>query len=87
MPSKERHLARAEEIATAWEEHHMKAANIVDDVSKREWSRGFVCAVALILETHADEVVAADVLRANRSAVAHADPEDIETLKRYGLIP
>lgn len=52
-----------------------------------EFTKGYVCAVACILRTHDEPVVAADVLRCNRpDDWSQIDEYDREIIEKAGLL-
>ena len=56
----------------------------------KAWNKGFrdgyFCAVANILRTHGEDVVARDVLRGFGAVdIENLNPDDFEVLKQYGL--
>lgn len=57
---------------------------------KDEWSRGYYCAIAMMLKrNYAEGVSGPDTGELFRSGGdwRQADPEDIETFRRHGLLP
>lgn len=53
-----------------------------------EWERGYICAVANIIHTHGDTVIAKDVLMGcSNPDWTHIDSYDVKTLVKAGLIP
>lgn len=57
---------------------------------KDNWSRGYFCAVAVLLKLNYSEGVSgpdADELFRSGGDWRRADPEDIETFRRHGLLP
>lgn len=53
----------------------------------REWSRGYFCAVANILRTHGDDVIAKDAARGGGiPSIDEVCPEDLEILVKHGVL-
>lgn len=58
-----------------------------DKEAAREWSRGYFCAIANILRTHGDDVIAKDAARGGGLPnIDEVCPEDLEILAKHGVL-
>lgn len=72
------------EEAKAHSLHRDGSANMSD------FTRGFVCAIACLLNSHGNGTEVGDLVRCagkTEHILGHADAEDIKTLRSYGYLP
>lgn len=54
--------------------------------ASRDWSRGYYCAVAVLLHEEGTDTTAVSSLFSQGGDPELADPEDIELFKQHGLM-
>jgi len=60
---------------------------VIDDIASREWSRGYYCAVAVLLREEGHATPAVRSLYSQGGGTKFADAEDVALFAQHGLVP
>lgn len=60
---------------------------VIDDIANRKWSRGYYCAVAVLLREEGQVTTAVRSLYAQGGGTKFADAEDVALFAQHGLVP